>query len=225
MNKNRVFTDKELKQMTKQTRELAIEAIKAGDEAMSEELVNHMYDESVKILDAYMNWVADLLDYVYTVYGVDSLEKALRKHQERTEGRKIELYRKMDFRTRVQTHTTYLRGLFQKLEIEEDDEKVSIKMNPCGTGQRLLESGAYDPPRNLSRMKPHATTFSTNDFPIYCAHGAMQEILSIETVGYPLYVHWFPAEMATESCTFCFYKNPESIPEEVYTRVGKKKNT
>jgi hypothetical protein len=48
-------------------------------------------------------------------------------------------------------------------------------------------------------------------------------MMAIEKVGHPTAVV-FPSErVATEPCRFCVYKDPRSIPEEVYTRVGKKK--
>ena len=223
MRKNQVFTGEELKEMGRPAQEAAIEAVEAGDKKRAKELINRMGEESLFCHDAYMNWVVELLDYIYIHYGAEPLEEAIRKNFEREEGELIESFSKMDFRGRVQTYAKGLRMHFQKLEIEEDDEKVCIKMVPCGSGQRLLESGAYKPPRNLSKMKPHRITWGRPNFPIYCAHGPLQEIIAIEKTGHPLYVHWFPDEVASESCRFCFYKDPKHIPEEVYKRVGMKK--
>jgi hypothetical protein len=223
VKKNRIFNEKELKEMGRATQEVALEAVEAGDKKKAKEYINRMGEESIFSHDAYMNWVVELLDYIYVHDGPEALEKAIRKNFEREEGELIESFKKMGLREQVQTYAKGLRMHFQKLEIKEDDEKVSIKMVPCGSGQRLLESGAYDPPRRLSRMKPHRITWNRPNFPIYCAHGPLQEIIAIEKLGHPLYVHWFPDEVATESCRFCFYKDPKRIPEEVYKRVGMKK--
>lgn len=223
MRKNQVFTAEELKEMGRATKEVAIEAVEAGDKKRAKELINRMGEESLFCHDAYVNWVADLLDYIHVHYGAEALEEAIRKTFEREEAEPIESFSKMDLREQVQAYVKIIRMHFQKLEIEEDDEKVSIKMVPCGSGQRLLESGAYDLPRNLSRVKPHRITWDRPNFPIYCTHGPLQEIIAIEKLGHPLYVHWFPDEVASESCRICFYKDPKLIPEEVYKRVGMKK--
>jgi len=223
MAKARVFTKKELKEMATQPMAVALEAVEAGDKEKAKEYIKRMHDDAQRIVDSYLNWVADLMDYIYVNYGEEVFEKAMRLHFERSEGKRAQAYDKMDFRTRIQTHAALLRTLLQKMEIEEDDEKVTIKMNPCGSGQRLLESGAYDPPRSLSRMRPHRLTWSRPNFPIYCSHGALQEIISIEKVGYPTYLRFIPEEVGTEPCRFCYYKDPRDIPEEVYKRVGMKK--
>ncbi len=223
MATERLFTEEELKEMGKLTIERIFEAIESGNKEKAKELAGQMHDEAITLLDRYMNWVADFMDFIYVNFGEEELEKAMRQHQGISEGRRIDKYKGMDFRSMIQAQAASLRGLLQKLEVKEDAEKVCIKMNPCGTGQRLLQSGVYDAPRNLSRMKPHRTTFNTDSFPVYCAHAAIQEMISIEKIGYPLYVHWFPAGMANESCSFCFYKDPKSIPDEVFERFGMKK--
>lgn len=223
MRENRIFSEEELKEMGNPTKDVAIEAVEAGDKNRAKELINRMGEEALFSHDAYMNWVVELLDYIYVNYGAEALEEAIRKNFEREEGELIESFSNMGLREQVQTYAKGLRMHYQKLEIEEDDEKVCIKMVPCGSGQRLLESGAYESPRNLSRMKPHRITWNRPGFPIYCAHGPVQELIAIEKLGHPLYVHWFPDEVASESCRFCFYKDPKRIPKEVYERVGMKK--
>ena len=221
--KNRLFTEEELKEMGIPTIELAIEAVEKGDKEKAKQFINLMYKEAERSHDTYVNWVADLMDYIYVHVGVEDLEKALMKTYKRTEDLRIKMYQDMDIRSQVQHRAASLKGHLQKLEIEEDDEKVCIKMVPCGSGQRLIDSGAYDPPRNLSRMKPHRITYGLSDFPVYCAHAPVGEIYGIEKTGHPLCVKLYPAEFGTESCRFCVYKDPKYIPEEAYERVGLKK--
>ncbi|MCP4714778.1 MAG: hypothetical protein GY868_06635 [Deltaproteobacteria bacterium] len=61
------------------------------------------------------------------------------------------------------------------------------------------------------------------NFPIYCTHAPMLEILSMESIGYPMAVIQPADKVATESCRYCVYKKTADIPEEVYQRVGKQK--
>ena len=211
MERKRVFTEKELKEMGVRTRDAAIEAVDAGDREKAKKLINRLYDESQGMHDVYLN------------SGEEALYQAMRKVM----GTLAQAFPgspdEMDFRSRVELVAGTLRGHGCSLEIEEDDEKVCVKMRPCGSGQKLVDSGAYGPPRNLSRLKPHVMTWGLPDFPIYCVHNPVQSILAMENSGYPMDVVIPAKDMATDSCRFCIYKDPDSIPEEIYTRVGMKK--
>ena len=50
----------------------------------------------------------------------------------------------------------------------------------------------------------------------------MWEIVPIEQRGYPLRIVEV-GNKPEDPCVLLFYKNPESIPEKYFTRVGKKK--
>jgi len=220
---NRVFTDEELKQMGTRTVDLLTEAVEAGDKEQGKKLANQMYREFSWMHDLYVNWTTGFMDYIYTNHGEDALYQALRKVIGMFMGPTVDV-RKVDFRRRVQEMASVLRGHLEPMKLEEDDEKVCITMEPCGSGQRLVQRGAYEPPCNLTMIqKPHPMTWGSTDFPIYCTHNPVLEILSIERIGYPASVS-FPAEkIARAPCRFCIYKDVDNTPEEVYTRVGKQK--
>lgn len=223
MAKNRVFTEQELKEMGTRTADAASQAVEAGEKEKAQKLINRMAKEFQGMHDLYMNWAADLMDYIYTHHGEEALYQAMRGVVNNYMAPLAEAYGKADFKRQVTMATAGLRGHLAPLEIEEDDEKVTIKMNPCGSGQRLVESGAYEAPRKLSRLKPHPMTWGLPDFPIYCAHSPIQEMIGIEKIGRPAFA-CIPSEpMAKESCKFIIYKDPKAIPEQIYTRVGKKK--
>jgi hypothetical protein len=219
----RVFTDKELKEMGVRTRDAAIEAVKAHDEKKAEGLINRLYHESQGMHDVYLDWIAELMDYIYVHSGEEALYQAMRKVMGVLGQGFPGSPQKMDFRSKVEMVAGTLRGHGCALELEEDDEKVCIRMRPCGSGQKLVDSGAYGPPRNLSRLRPHVMTFGLPDFPVYCVHQPVQSLLTIEKFGYPLDVVLPARDMASESCRFYIYKDIDSIPEDVYARVGMKK--
>lgn len=223
MAKKRVFTDVELKEMGVRTWDAAIEAVEAGDKEKAKKLIKQVENHARRIHDNYLNWVADLMDYIYVHNGEEALYEVLRKSLEVFADRRHEAWLKADFRSRVAMQVETSRLHFEKLVVEEDDEKVCVRMDPCGSGQRLLESGAYDPPRNLSRVKAHPMTWGLPNFPIYCVHCPVGEILTIEKFGGLLRVI-YPAEPpATQSCRFCIYKDPDAIPGEIFSRVGMEK--
>jgi hypothetical protein len=169
----------------------------------------------------YVDWVAGLMDYIYKNYGENDLYQALREWRMRQPQADV---RNVDFKTRVKGLVYALKGHQMPLKVEEDDEKVSITMQPCGSGERLVQKGKYKPPCNFTMIqKPHLITWGMTDFPIYCAHEPVIERVSIEQLGYPSQVA-VPAEKVGEKgCTFCVYKNVDDVPEKFYTRVGKQK--
>jgi hypothetical protein len=203
------------------TIELLTQAIEAGDKERAKNLANRMRMEFSIMHDIYMDWTTALMSYIYPNHGEDALYQANRKVWEAIEQGDP---RQVDFRSQVEMFVTVLRSHLEPIEIEEDDEKVCVRMKPCGSGQKLVETGRYYPPYNFTRIqKPHPMTWGMTDFPVYCTHSPVIEILSIERFGYPVRPYFPAKKMASEGCKIYFYKNVDDIPEEVYTRVGKKK--
>ncbi len=221
--KKRVFSEAELDEMGKRTLDLLTEAIEAGEKEKARRLAKRMHREFSAIHDLYMNWLADLMDHVYRHWGEDELYASLRK----TIGASlspIANMEKADFRRRVEMLATILRGHLVALELEEDDEKVCIRMTPCGSGQRLIEAGGYEAPRNLTRItKPHVMTRGLADFPVYCTHAPVMEILCLEQLGKPVFVILPDDEVGRRSCAYCLYKDAGDIPDSAYVRLGKQK--
>jgi len=221
---NRVFTDQELKEMGTLTLDLLTEAIEAGDKDRAKNLAQRMYGETLQMHDMYVDWTAGFMDWIYKNCGDDALLQAEKKVFSDFMGKMPDM-RQIDFRLIVLGTVNSLRGHQQPLKIVEDDEKVCITMVPCGSGERLFRKGSYGPPCNLSMIhKPHTITGGKTDFPVYCTHEPVLELLVIEQLGYPIAVCYTPEKVAREgSCGFCIYKDFKDIPEEVWTRVGKEK--
>ncbi len=230
---NRVFTEEELHEMGTSTLTLLTEAIEQGDKNKAKELANRMSKEFKFMHDLYVDWTATFMDHIYNDQGADALHHALRKAIG-TPPRSSDSDQPADkqpqdsiaaFRNQVNYLASVMRGHLQPMRVEEDDEKVCMVMEPCGSGQRLMECGAYGPPRNLTMIQePHVITWGMTNFPIYCTHAPVLEMLSMELIGYPMTVIYPADEVATESCRYCVYKKPNDIPDEVYERVGKQKS-
>jgi hypothetical protein len=95
-------------------------------------------------------------------------------------------------------------------------------MKPCGSGERIIQKGCYE--AGLARVKErHPITWGMKDFPIYCVHCPVMELLAIEGTGDFGPVHLVHEPMTMGSCHFAFYKDPANIPEEYYERIGKTK--
>jgi hypothetical protein len=224
MNSKRVFTDQELIEMGTRTLDLVLEAIDAGSKEKARDLARRMYHEFNYLHDGYMFWVTGLLTYIYKKYGIDAVEEAEREAHTIEAKVVFKPPQKKDFRSRVEHLVNGLRGHLQPITIQEDDEKVSISMKPCGSGERIIQKGGYEPEVGLARVEePHRITWGMKDFPIYCVHCPVMEMLDIENTGNFGSVHFVSEPLCQESCQFVFYKNSRDIPEEFYTRIGKNK--
>jgi hypothetical protein len=222
MSQERLFTEQELKEMERRTLDVLKETIDAGDGEKAKGLAQRMYEEFNFLHDGYMFWVTGLLTYIYEHYGIDEVEKAER-FAHGIEGKTVfKQPENMDIRTRVEFAAKALRGHLQPLEIKEDDEKITITMKPCGSGERIVEKGGYK--AGLAKVKDrHPATWGMKDFPIYCVHCPVVEMLTIEGTGNFDTVRLVSEPMRHGFCHFAFYKDPAKIPEEFYSRIGKKK--
>jgi len=201
---------------------LVFEAIDAGKKEEAKELAKRMYQEFNYLHDGYFFWVTGLQTYIYENYGIDAVEAAERKAHTIEAKVVFKPPEKTDIRSLVEHLASGLRGHLQPITIREDDEKVSLTMQPCGSGERLIQMGGYDV--GLARIKnPHRITWGMKDFPIYCVHCPVMEMLQIENTGSFGATHIVAQPIYQGSCQFAFYKNPADIPEEFYTRIGKKK--
>ncbi|MBN1568038.1 MAG: hypothetical protein JXA73_09340 [Acidobacteria bacterium] len=224
MSRNRIFTEQELKEMGTRTIDLLFEAIDSGDKNKAKELAGRMYREFNYLHDGYGIWVSGLQTYIYKKLGIDALEEAEREAHTIEAKTVFTPIEQTDIRSLVEHLASGLRGHLQPITIVEDDEKISLTMQPCGSGERIIQRGAYEPEVGLARIKdPHPITWGMKDFPIYCVHCPVMEMLQIEATGDFGACHIVAEPIHNGSCQFVFYKNPADIPEEFYARIGKKK--
>ncbi len=89
--------------------------------------------------------------------------------------------------------------------------RYTITMKPCGSGERIIEMGGYE--AGLARVKdPHRITWGMKDFPIYCVHCPVMEMLTFENTGHLDTVRLVSEPMRHGFCHFAFYKDPADIP-------------
>jgi hypothetical protein len=220
MKNTRIFTDQELKEMGARTLDLVLEAIDAGNKEKAKALAERMYKEFNFLHDGYFFWVTGLLSYIYKNYGIDVVEKAEREAHAIEAKVVFKPSKKTDIRSRVKHMVGGMRGHLQPITIKEDDEKITVAMEPCGSGERLIQMGGYE--EGLARVKdPHPITWGQKDFPMYCVHCPVMEMLDIENAGDFIVTHIVSDPIGKEHCQFTFYKDPKDIPEDFYKRIGK----
>ncbi|MFC2000606.1 hypothetical protein ACFLXE_07650, partial [Chloroflexota bacterium] len=129
-----------------------------------------------------------------------------------------------DHRAKAQLMAHGLRGHLVPMKIEEDDEKFTFEMQPCGSGGRLVLNGYYDPPHSFQKIsKAQPMTYGQDDFPIYCTHCAILGILGIEFGEAPLFFIDASDKPGEKPCKIYLYKDAGAIPDALYAKLGKKK--
>ena len=223
---NNFFSGDEIKKMEKRTVDRVLEAIDKGDAEEAKKTTKRMYNEFLAMHDLYRNWITGTLSEVGKRYGDDALEEIM------TEGCRawwVPLREKMDkdgkdMRTKIKMFISGLHGHLQPLEIKEDEEKIVVKMKPCGSGGRLIQEGRYEGKNAFLKMKnAHRLNYNRADFPVYCAHESAMERIDIEDTGSPFVVVEPAEKLGKDYCSLICYKDRNAVPEKYYKRLGYKK--
>lgn len=221
----RLFSEAELQTMGERSVDRLSEAIEAGDTEKAKQIAKRMYNEFLSMHDLYRNWTTAMLSAIGRRFGDQVLDEIM------TEGVKAwwlpnleKMAASSTLSQRIRMFVAGLRGHLQPMHIEEDDEKVVIQMQPCGSGGRLVLEGKYEGPNAfLTVEKPQRMTYNRANFPVYCAHEPPMELVDIEKNGAPFVVVEPAAMLGKEHCSFIIYKDKNKIPAKYYERLGLKK--
>jgi hypothetical protein len=219
----KLFTEAELLEMGKETVDLVEAAIDAGDLQKAKKLNRRMYKEFYSMHEGFRDWIATLMSFVQKRMGDEALYEVL------SEVFKdfvflAQIYGAENMKRQGQMLAAGFRGHLCPLKVEEDDEKITVMMTPCGSGGRAVLNGLYNPPKSLAKItKPQRMSWGRNDVPVYCAHCALQDIIPMEATGYPIWIIEPPAEFGKQPCRFIMYKDRDKIPAKYYERYGLKK--
>jgi hypothetical protein len=223
----RLFSGQELKDLGKSKLERLKDAIDSGDKEKAKQLAEDLYKGFTFLHDGYMCWISGLLTFIYNHYGIDAVAEA--EQEAHTKEGKVAfppLDKEFTFRETVLHTVNALHGhVHQPMTVEEDDEKITITVNPCGSGGRLIQKRAYEPGLFATVNEKVPCTWSKGNMPIYCIHCPSMEALEINNTGNFRFVHPPVNEDGSvgPKCKYLLYKNPADIPEEYYTRIGMKK--
>ncbi len=223
MTQDRLFSEQELEEMGVQTVDLVERAINVGEYAEAKRLVRRMYREFSAMHDLYLDWITATLTFIYQRYGDQTLHDALHVGVASWTTPLVDAYKGKEAKHRARLLAGALRGHLQPLRVSEDDEKITIMMQPCGSGARFVQQGKYDPPTNYAKVKKsQPMTFGRKDFPVYCAHCFFSNIIPFEISRVPIF-QVIPAETIGEQpCQFHIYKDPDAVPGMHATGNNKK---
>ncbi|MBI4284816.1 MAG: hypothetical protein HY670_02815 [Chloroflexi bacterium] len=213
MAANRLLSDEELKEMGRRRLDALTEAIDAGDPARAKDHAERMYREFLAMHDALIGWLTGTLSFIGERYGDAALLEAEKEGCRTWLEPLTKLFAEADVRHRAVMLGKILRGHFMPMTVEEDDEKLTFTMEPCGSGGRLIQAGKYELPGGFLKVaNAQPMTCGRPDFPVYCTHHYLEELIPREMVGYPLFT-CEPADALGEGlCHIYLYKDPKAAP-------------
>ena len=229
----RWYESDELEEMSRPTMDRAIEAIEAGDLARAVELCKGMKYEWRFLHDLMAESMLGLITFIQEQLGEDAVADAWRSSMERgwksDTGEILSRDRRQIVEALAATwraHSTSGVGPEPgRFTIEEDDEKFTFSLHPCGSGARLVRLGRYEGESGYGvTREAHDWSFGRKGFPLYCTHCSfMNESMPIQWSGYPLYPSEPPEDYSSDPCTWYWYKDPDDIPERHWQRYGAEK--
>jgi hypothetical protein len=225
----RWFTDDQLDAMAQPTMDRAIAALDAGDVDAARAACEAMRHEWGMLHDLMAESVLGLITFVQERLGDDGVADAWESAMERGWRRQVEQINQIPRRKVVELLAATWRAHSisgtgedpASFTIEEDDEKLTFVLHPCGSGGRLMRRGLYEREGYGKTKQAHDWSFGRQDMPLYCTHCAfMNESLPIKWAGFPLYPLDPPQNYDTDPCRWYWYKDPAQIPDRFARRYG-----
>ena len=226
---HRIFTRKKLSELGKNFMELALEALDKNDVEKARYWCQRQEATKLYIHDIYLMWTVKLLSLICDRLGEDAVAELMPESVKPWCEPFYETKNRMLRDGGVAAYVEHLADVWRqhcgKFTVDEDDEKIIFRHEPCGSGGRLVDMKAYDGESGFRKLKeagPH--TFGEQDMPVYCSHCPwVHQILPVRLhgAGAQLWVHASPfPKKPGDACVHYIYKDPKSIPEQYYEMVG-----
>jgi len=114
-----------------------------------------------------------------------------------------------------QRFTEFYRSHFSDFTIVEEPDRYVVRCDPCGSGGKLRRTKSVG-----TTKKAYPWSWGKSGIPYYCTHCCVAwEIIPTELWGYPIRIN-LVTDRPEDPCIHLFYKRPELIPEEYFTRIG-----
>jgi len=205
------------------------ELIDAGKAHEAKAMVDYFRTEFLVVHDIYAQYVQDLLAFIARTFGEDQVEAAFRAALGTWFKERYESYDKMTVEEKVRLTAEGMRCHLDgpdrqgDFELIEEKERFVFRWDPCGSGGALRRRAAASGQELAVAKEAHPWTWGKKGVCLYCSHCSLvNEILPLENFGYPNRITEYP-ENPGDPCTWYIYKDPDDIPEEYYTRIGKTK--
>ncbi|MGE3594122.1 MAG: hypothetical protein AB7N70_01135 [Dehalococcoidia bacterium] len=212
-------------------------AIDADRDEEARDLAQYTLAEVKPLHDLFCDWVWDLLTQVAHRFGECAMYDVLRASQETWMMKRTwKGFLGLTIPERVALIAEMMRahqsGPRQdgSVEVVEAADRYVVRMDPCGSGGRMRRgdhragtASRLGGPYNFgSTEQEHEWSWGQSGVPYYCVHCAVNEQLSMEWGGHPLWVTEFDPDPA-KPCAWTVYKRAEWIPVRFYERMGRSK--
>ena len=207
-------------------------AIRKGDTAVAVALCDELRDERILLHDFFADGTTALFTWVGENLGEETLPDMFTYCFEQSAQRQIFELMKMDINRGLEAellvrvcwvaHSCSGAGEHPgSFRLEEDDDKFTFIMDPCGSGGRLWRKGTYEPPRSLAMTsRAYPWSFGRAGLPYYCVHCAfLNESMPMAYLGFPTWPVDPPAG-AGDECRWYVYKDKWAVPRAYYERYG-----
>ncbi|MFC2066015.1 hypothetical protein ACFLUO_03000 [Chloroflexota bacterium] len=211
----RIFRQDDVPDLAVPTWDLVSEAIKSGrtDEAL--DFHEYVRLESKRNNDTLASFTEGVLTYL-AGFGEEELEKVFRQRYYHSVSEWLAITPGVEETLRRCVDAQ--RGHQSNIAVKEEPDRYVVTYDPCGTGGRLRRTRSVG-----TTKKAYPWSWGESGVSYYCCHCCIQrEIIPIELRGYPTRIN-LPGSRPEDPCVQLFYKKPELIPEEYFTRVGKTK--
>lgn len=223
-NEITTFTPEEIRELEMSPSDYLREKI----EALGNKEVLEKFDEFVGIFngchDGYLMQCNRAESALYKEVGPDKYKEYMYPFFKMANAPMMEGYWEKPFKERAWFAIMATRNFHNcKMKLlGEDDKKIWYAMEPCGAGQKLWEAGVCTPEFGNAEG-PHEITSGCKNFPVYCIHAPMAELVANELNTCYIYQQDYPEQVGPCSCIFNVYKNKEDIPQSYFDRIGKKR--
>ena len=227
-----IFTEEELKDLGKSFNILAIEALERGDLEKAKYWMQRGEETKEYVHDMYVKWVPRLLKVIHERLGEDQFISVIGGSvsfiDAVVDARDAMLKEKDGLKKWLEFYADVWRQNCGVFDVTEDDEKFTIKHNPCGSGGQMIDRGYFESIFGLGKYKGKGYhTFSQEGMPLYCGHCPYAHMaIPMSKSGSPIWCHDadnpFPRKPG-DPCIHYIYKDPKDIPDKFYEMVGMKK--
>lgn len=180
-----------------------------GEVAEALEVLDVALDRWRTLVDLYRDWISALLSDLYRRHGVDELEEAHRRVGADTM-RHLTAAVDGPFKDQAAGFVRLLTAHFSEVELHEDEDKLTIVQDPCGTCGRQVAQGRHRPPVDLAVVtEDHLSTWGRGTTTVYRTHVPVWHVsVATEVLGAPWPVNQCPHGEVAGPCTILLYKDP-----------------
>jgi hypothetical protein len=220
-----LFDPDEREQMRFQAYTLAVDAIDAGDVELAK---RHLMLSKIEWYPGHhlgRDFVTALCSWILDNHGVEHVWESVEVGYNRpVMGTVLGQVEQMPLRDQVEWLATLFHQHAMRYELIETEGGIEFHTVPCGSGGRLIDEGAYGPPKNFGTIEgPRVESFGLEEMPAYCLHCPATNKLVLSDPDAPPFLLVEPDLVDGRirgHCSFHIFKDRGSIPAGMFDRVG-----